>query len=210
MFELNRVHGAVWMNARVLIVVSAAWAAGSALAATYRCTGADGKVTFSDTACPTSHKGGAVSVRPVAPNRAKPPPLTLSGTSEEAITRRNAQYETLLTPECRKARQAYAAKAGQPGGADELAEEGNLVARAWLDCEFEAKDAIHKVNAQERARIGAENQRRRELEQAQQRRAACEAKRGALRERQARTAKPSEEDRAILADLAREAQAACG
>jgi hypothetical protein len=190
--------------------------------AVYRCTSPDGRTTFSDTACPVDQKGGQVQIKPVrgvgvSPNPVPSPPISppasglgnASGSSSEAMQRRNAEYEALFTPECRRARAAFMNKANQPGGMDELMQEGNRISKAWAACEFEAKDAIAKLNAQDRERVAAENKQQREQELAQQRKAECDTKRQVLQRRQAQSAKPSEQDKEAIKVLEREVAASC-
>lgn len=186
--------------------------------AVYRCTGADGRVTFSDTPCVAGQQGGAVQIRPVtgvaiSPNKTQTPPTqppaTVGGNSPDALQKRAAEYEAMLTPECRRARQAFVAKANQIGGMDELMQEGNPVSKAWEACQFEAKDAIDKLSAQDRARIDADNKKRQEQEAAQIRKSECDAKRDVLAKRQSQAAKPSEQDRAALQALAQEVANRC-
>jgi hypothetical protein len=161
----------------------------------YRCPGAGGSTTFSDTPCATG-SGNEVTVKPsggAAPAQVKPDPQTRG-----AMDKRNAEYNALLTPECRRAREAFLAKSQQKGGMEELMKEGNPISKAWEACEFEAKDSIGKLNAQDQAKAKAEEAKRAEQDRIAIKKNECATKQKVLDDRRPRLAQLSEQDRAAF------------
>lgn len=159
----------------------------------YRCPGAGGSTTFSDTPC-ASGQGGEVLVKPSGGAAGAPAPKPDPQT-RGAMDKRNAEYNALLTPECRRAREAFLAKTQQKGGMEELLKEGNPISKAWEACEFEAKDAITKQSAKDRERVEADERKRGEQDRTAQRKSDCATKQKLLDERRPRLAQLSEQDR---------------
>jgi Domain of unknown function (DUF4124) len=160
----------------------------------YRCPSAGGGTTFTDTPC-ASGQGGEVSVKPsggAAGNAPKP------DSQRAAMDKRSAEYDAMLTPECRRARQAFQAKADQKGGMEELMKEGNPISKAWEDCQFAAQDAIGKLNAKDQERVAAEERKRAEQDRIAQRKGECATKQKVLEDRRPRLAQLSESDRAAF------------
>jgi hypothetical protein len=114
------------------------------------------------------------------------------------MDKRNAEYNALLSPECRRAREAFLAKSQQKGGMDELMKEGNPISKAWEACEFEAKDALGKQSAKDRERIEAEERKRGEQDRIALRKQECATKQKLMDDRRARLAQLSEADKAAL------------
>lgn len=166
----------------------------------YRCPSPGGGTTFSDTPCPNA-AGEEIRVKPAAgaagQTPARPDPQTRG-----AMDRRLAEYDALLSPECRRARQAFQAKADQKGGMDELTKEGNPISKAWEACLFEAQDALGKQNA-------AEQSKRVEQDRLAQKRIDCAAKQKLLEERRPRMAQLAETERAALRVLESEYAQQC-
>jgi hypothetical protein len=161
----------------------------------YRCPSAGGGTTFSDTPC-TNNAGAEIVVKPSsggAPAPPKPDPQTRG-----AMDKRNAEYNALLSPECRRAREAFLAKSQQKGGMDELMKEGNPISKAWEACEFGAKDALGKQSAKDRERIEAEERKRAEQDRIALRKQECATKQKLMDDRRARLAQLSDADKAAL------------
>jgi Domain of unknown function (DUF4124) len=161
----------------------------------YRCPSAGGGTTFSDTPC-ANNAGSEISVKPAsgaAAPQPKPDPQTRG-----AMDKRNTEYNALLTPECRRAREAFLAKSQQKGGMDELMKEGNPISKAWEACEFEATDALGKQSAQDRERVAAEERKRAEQDRIASRKSECATKQKVIDDRRARLSQLSEQDRAAL------------
>jgi hypothetical protein len=161
----------------------------------YRCPSPGGGTTFTDTHCANS-AGSEVSVKPsggAAPAASKPDPQTRG-----AMDTRNAEYNALLTPECRRAREAFLAKSQQKGGMDELMKDGNPISKAWEACEFEAKDALSKQGAKDRERVEADERKRAEQDRVALRKQECTTKQKVIADRRARLAQLSEADKAAL------------
>ncbi len=119
----------------------------------YRCQGSGG-ISFSDTPC-ANGAGAEISVKPSGGAVASPPPKADAKADPQtrgAMDKRLAEYEAMLSPECRRARQAFQAKAQQAGGMDELMKEGNAISKAWEACQFAASEALEKLNATDRVR----------------------------------------------------------
>jgi hypothetical protein len=161
----------------------------------YRCPSPGGGTTFTDTPCANS-AGSEVSVKPsggAAPAASRPDPQTRG-----AMDKRNAEYNALLTPECRRAREAFLAKSQQKGGMDELMKDGNPISKAWEACEFEAKDALNKQSAKDRERVEADERKRAEQDRVALRKQECGTKQKVIDDRRARLAQLSEADKAAL------------
>jgi Domain of unknown function (DUF4124) len=161
----------------------------------YRCPSAGGGTTFSDTPC-ANNVGSEISVKP-ASGTAAPQPKADPQT-RGAIDKRNAEYNALLTPECRRAREAFLAKSQQKGGMDELMKEGNPISKVWEACEFEATDALGKQSAQDRERVAAEERKRAEQNRIAIKKNECATKQKVIDDRRARLSQLSEQDRAAL------------
>jgi hypothetical protein len=149
----------------------------------YRCPSPGGGTTFTDTPCANS-SGSEVRVKPsggAAPAASKPDPQTRG-----AMDKRNAEYNALLTPECRRAREAFLAKSQQKGGMDELMKDGNPISKAWEVCEFEAKDALGKQGAKDRERVEADERKRAEQDRVALRKQECSTKQKVIDDRRAR------------------------
>jgi Domain of unknown function (DUF4124) len=158
----------------------------------YRCTGAAGNVTISDTPC-TTGQGGEIAVKPAG--GAGSPAPKVDPQTRGAMDKRLAEYEAMLSPECRRARQAFEAKTREKGGMDELMKEGNPTSKAWEACQFAASEAVGKLNAKDREKAEAEERKRREQEKVAQQKSECAAKQKVLDERRPRLANLSEADR---------------
>jgi hypothetical protein len=161
----------------------------------YRCPGAGGSTTFSDTPCANNARS-EVKVKPAsgaAQPQPKPDPQTRG-----AMDRRAAEYDAMLTPECRRARQAFEAKSQQRGGLDELLKEGNPISKAWEACEFEATEAMEKQSIKDREKQVAEERKRTEQDRIAQRKQECATKQKVIDDRRARLAQLSEQDKAAL------------
>ncbi|TAG27288.1 MAG: DUF4124 domain-containing protein [Burkholderiales bacterium] len=165
----------------------------------YRCTNASGGVTISDTPC-TGGQGGEIAVKPSGGAGSPPPKVDPQKDSQPrgAMDKRLAEYEAMLSPECRRARQAFEAKAREKGGMDELMKEGNPISKAWEACQFAATEAIGKQNAKDREKAEAEERKRREQEKIAQQKSECATKQRVLDERRPRLAQLSESDRAAF------------
>ncbi|NJM43039.1 MAG: DUF4124 domain-containing protein [Brachymonas sp.] len=155
----------------------------------YRCPSPGGGTTFTDTPCATG-AGGEITVKPAAGATghaaARPDPQTRG-----AMDKKEAEFNALLSPECRRARQALQAKADQKGGMDELMKEGNPIFKAWENCQGETKVALDKLHADARnqgANQGREMVRKNE----------CAAKQHVLNEKRQKTNTLNEKDRADL------------
>jgi hypothetical protein len=172
----------------------------------YRCPSAGGGTTFSDTPC-ANNAGGEISVKP-ASGAAKPQPKPDPQT-RGAMDKRAAEYEAMLSPECRRARQAFEAKTREKGGMEELMKDGNPISKAWEDCTFEAKDALGKQSAKDRERIEAEERKRAEQDRVALRKQECATKQKTLDERSARVAQLNDQDRRALAALTADIQLNC-
>ena len=162
----------------------------------YRCPGASGGTTFSDTPC-AGGRGGEISVKPTGGAAGSPPPKPDPQT-RGAMDQRNAEYNAILSPECRRARQAFQAKAEQKGGMDELMKAGNPVSKAWEDCQFEAKDAIGKLSAKDQERATEDARKRNEESRMAQRQSECFAKQKVIDARRARLSQLTEAERNAL------------
>ncbi|MBS7808718.1 DUF4124 domain-containing protein [Variovorax sp. PCZ-1] len=172
----------------------------------YRCAGAGGQITISDTAC-AHGQGGEISVKPAS--GAASPPAKADPQTRGAMDKRLAEYEALLSPECRRARQAFEAKARERGGMDELMKEGNPISKAWETCQFAVSDALGKLSAKDREKAEADERRRREQEKVAQQKSECAAKQRVLDERRARLPSLSEADRAALRVVEQDVAANC-
>ncbi len=162
----------------------------------YRCPGAGGSTTFSDTPC-SSGQGSEVTVKPATGSGAGSPPKPDPQT-RGAMDKRNAEYNALLTPDCRRAREAFLAKSQQKNGMEELMKEGNPISKAWEACEFEAKDSIGKLNAQDQAKAKAEEAKRAEQDRIAIKKNECATKQKVLDDHRPRLAQLSEQDRATF------------
>lgn len=175
----------------------------------YRCPGAGGGTTFSDTPC-ANQAGGEITVKPSGgtapstPPQAKPDPQTRG-----AMNQRNAEYNAMLSPECRRAREAFLAKSQQKGGMDELMKEGNPISKAWEACEFEAKEALGKQSAQDRERVQAEERKRAEQDRLALRKQECATQQRLVDDRRARFAQLSDTDKAALRVVEQQVAANC-
>ncbi len=172
----------------------------------YRCPGAGGSTTFTDTPC-AAGSGLEVTVKPsggAAPAQAKPDPQTRG-----AMDKRNAEYNALLTPECRRAREAFMAKTQQKDGVQELMKEDDPISKAWSACTFGAKEALEKLNAQDRARVDADERKRNEQSRITQRKLECATKQKALDDSNARIKQLSEQDIRAVAALTADIQLNC-
>lgn len=161
----------------------------------YRCPSPGGGTTFTDTPCANS-AGTEVGVKPsggAAPAASKSDQQTRG-----AMDKRNAEYNALLTPECRRAREAFLAKSQQKGGMDELMKDGNPISKAWEACEFEAKDALSKQGAKDRERVEADERKRAEQDRVALRKQECTTKQKVIDDRRARLAQLSDADKAAL------------
>jgi Domain of unknown function (DUF4124) len=172
----------------------------------YRCPSTGGGTTFSDTPC-ANNAGGEISVKP-ASGAAKPQPKPDPQT-RGAMDKRAAEYEAMLSPECRRARQAFEAKTREKGGMEELMKDGNPISKAWEDCTFEAKDAVGKLNAKDQAALQTEESKRRAQDRMTQQKLECATKRKTLDERSARVAQLSDQDLRALAALTADIQLNC-
>jgi Domain of unknown function (DUF4124) len=172
----------------------------------YRCTGAGGSVTISDTPC-TTGQGGEIAVKPsggAGSTPPKPDPQTRG-----AMDKRLAEYEAMLTPECRRARHAFEAKSREKGGMDELMKEGNPISKAWEACQFAASEAVGKLNAKDREKAEAEERKRREQEKVAQQKSECATKQKVLDERRPRLNSMSESDRAAFRAVEQDMEMNC-
>jgi Domain of unknown function (DUF4124) len=173
----------------------------------YRCPSAGGGTAFSDTPC-AGGAGGEITVKPsigAAPAaQAKPDPQTRG-----AMDKRNAEFNALLSPECRRARTAFQAKVQQKGGVEELMKEGNPISKAWEACEFEAKDSINKLNAKDQEIAQAEERKAREQNRIAEQKHTCATQRKTLEERRQRAGQVSEQERAALRTIEQELAANC-
>ncbi|MFM7332770.1 MAG: DUF4124 domain-containing protein [Brachymonas sp.] len=165
----------------------------------YRCPSPGGGTTFTDTPCTTA-SGGEISVKPAA-GAAGRAPTQPDPQTRGAMNKRDAEYDAQLSPECRRARQAFQTKADQPGGMDELMKEGNSIFKAWENCQGQAKNALDKLQSKEQERLAAEQRQRAEQDRMALRKSECAAKQKVLDERRARGAQLSEADRAALRNL---------
>lgn len=170
----------------------------------YRCAGAGGSTTFTDTPCASS-QGNETVVKP-ASGAAKSPlsqgnAPTNSPTDPQASSatdKRLAEYEAALSPGCRRARLAYLTKVQQKEGIEELMKEGNPIARAWEACQAESQEATRKIVAKDRERTESEDRKRVEQDLIAQRKSECATKQKVLDERRPRLAQLSESDRAAF------------
>lgn len=96
------------------------------------------------------------------------------------MDKRLAEYEAMLSPECRRARQAFEAKSREKGGMDELMKEGNAITAAWEVCQFAASEAVGKLNAKDRENAEAEERKRREQDKIAQQKSECATKQRVL------------------------------
>lgn len=164
----------------------------------YRCPSANGGTAFSDTPC-TNGQGSEVTVKPsggaAASTAGNAPKLD---TPRAAMDKRNAEYDAMLSPECRRARQAFQTKVDQKGGIEELMKEGNPISKAWEDCQFAAKDAIGKLNARDQEKVAAEERKRAEQDRIALRKQECATKQKVLDDRRPRLPQLSESDRAAF------------
>jgi hypothetical protein len=172
----------------------------------YRCPSAGGGTTFSDTPC-ANNAGGEISVKP-ASGAAKPQPKPDPQT-RGAMDKRTAEYEAMLSPQCRRARQAFEAKTREKGGMEELMKDGNPISKAWEDCTFEAEDAVGKLNAKDQAALQTEENKRRAQDRMAQQKLECATKKKTLNERSAIVAQLSDQDKRALAALTADIQINC-
>jgi hypothetical protein len=172
----------------------------------YRCAGAGGSVTISDTPC-ASGQGGELSVKPSS--GAGSPPPKADAQTRGAMDKRMAEYEAMLSPECRRARQAFEAKAREKGGMDELMKEGNPISKAWEACQFAASEALSKLNAKDREKAEAEERKRAEQDKLAQRKSECATKQKVLDDRRPRLAQMSEVDRNAFRAVEQDVAANC-
>ncbi len=175
----------------------------------YRCTGAGGSVTISDMPC-TSAQGGEVSVKP-ASGATKQPRLDAPNDSQAkgATDKREAEFEAMLSPECRRARRAYLAKESEKGGTDELMKVGNPIGKAWDACMPAAGEALGKLHAKERERAKTENGKRSEQDLIAQKKHECDTKQKVLAERRPRLAQLNESDRTAFRVLEQDVAVRC-
>lgn len=172
----------------------------------YRCASAGGSVTISDTPC-ASGQGGEIAVKPSG--GLAPPPPKADAQTRGAMDKRAAEYDALLTPECRRARQAFQAKAHEKGGMDELMKEGSPISKAWEACQFAASEALDKLNAKDREKAETEERKRREQDLIAQRKRECAVKQKVIDDRRPRLAQMSEADRNALRAVEQEVAANC-
>jgi hypothetical protein len=127
---------------------------------TYRCPTPGGGTTFTDTPC-AGGQGGELSVKPAsgsgAGNTPKPNPQ-----SREAMSKRDAEIFAMLSPQCQRAHEAYAAKSRQKGGTQELSNDSNPVVIAWQNCEPETLKALRRMALKEQANAQADEPKRNE------------------------------------------------
>lgn len=183
----------------LLASLLSALAAGAAHANVYRCSGADGKVVFSDKPCPAGQSGATVRIAPspsAAPSPAPRPPSADAGAAaRQAAADRIA---AALSPECRVLTERVRNFTFEGAGAMSEAEARELIERTERQC----GDALRRA-------VEAEHARNVAARQAEARRAECAAQRRVLDERRPRLASLSPADRAAFEQLEREVARDC-
>ncbi len=164
-----------------------------ASAAVYKCTGADGRVVFSDQPCLAGQATTAVR------EPAGAPPAKPQDASEAARAATRARLRAAQTPECAEMADRIASF-GQSGGATASNAQMNaLVSRYDQQCAARMREAVE-----------AENKRKED--EAQKRVLAdttCAEKRRVLNERRAKLATLSEADKRAVAALEAEVTRDC-
>ncbi len=187
----------------LLIVVMLGGAMASASAQKmYRCPGASGSTTFSDTPCATG-QGGEVSVKPSAGAAAKP---AESFKSEQEKLLADALVK--MSPECRRAYEAFNKKTTSKEGLKELQTPGNPITTAWMACDIEQLTRAEPSTA-ERAKVEAQERNRVEQNKIAQRKSECSAKQKVLDDRRPRLNTLSEADRIAFQTVEKDVAANC-
>jgi hypothetical protein len=176
-------------------------AAGAAQANVYRCSGADGKVVFSDKPCPAGQSGATVRIAPsppAAPSPAARPQGLAPDTGAAARKAAADRIAAALSPECRVLTERVRNFTFEGAGAMSEAEARELFERTEREC----GDALRRAVEAEHARAAA-------ARQAEARRAECAAQRRVLDERRPRLASLPPSDRAAFEQLEREVARDC-
>jgi Domain of unknown function (DUF4124) len=166
----------------------------------YRCPSAGGGTTFSDTPC-ANGTGNEVNVKPSGGSGSDAGSAKTDPNSRGAMDKRNAEIIAMLSPECRRARDAFMTKARQRGGMEELMKDSNPISMAWEACELETREVVSKILTRDAAKAKADEAKRIEQEKIAVKKNECATKRQVLRDRQARLAQMSEKDRAAVGIL---------
>ena len=176
-------------------------------AAVHKCTGADGKIVFSDQPCANDQRGGALNVSPASragksPSSAAPkagPPSPALGSNAAVATYRKGLL-AVLSPEFQNmsrrlwdiednvAKATPSAPYSNPAG-------DSLIADFAAKCEGPTRDYLEKNKADQRT--------------AKSKRIACDTKKELLTDRMPKAATLSAQDKAALAALERDYAAQC-
>jgi hypothetical protein len=170
----------------------------------YRCPGAGGSTTFSDTPCADTAQ--EINVKP-ASGTAKVA-NTSNATSSKLADRdqRSKEIEAAaLSSYCRRTYQQYRGLAETRSGMD----ANHPTAKAWASCEPEIKQIIAAAQAKDKAATDALQAKRREQEAANEKKRSCDAKREVVIARNARAAQMSEQDRAALKAFEQDVNTQC-
>jgi uncharacterized membrane protein YccC len=169
----------------------------------YRCPGAGGSTTFSDTPC--ANTAQEINVKPAsgtakAANASDAPSSKLADRDQ-----RSKEIEAALSSYCRRTYQQYRGLAETRSGMD----ANHPTAKAWASCEPEIKQIIAAAQAKDKAAADALQTKRREQEAANEKKRSCDAKREVVVARNARAAQMSEQDRAALKAFEQDVNTQC-
>lgn len=171
-------------------------------AAINKCTGADGKVVFSDQPCAAGQSGSVIQAAPPvpAPRPVASAPAGAVGTGASgntaAMEARRQRLEAAMTPECKALRERMTGMA-----LSETAQEKQLQA---ILSQFEAQCRPAMARAME-----AEYARDKLERDAQQKRSECATKRSTYEDRRARLASLTPQERGMVDQLGTELARDC-
>jgi hypothetical protein len=137
----------------LLAALLAGAAASASAQKVYRCVSPKGGTTFSEMPCITG-QGGEITIRPSGGGTGNT--SKVDSQNRVAMDRRTAEMDALISPECRRARQAYQTKSEEKGGLDELSKEGNAITQARNDCQPAVDEAIRKLHTKDLERTATE------------------------------------------------------
>jgi hypothetical protein len=184
----------------------------------YRCPSPGGGTTFTDTPC-ASGPGSEMQVKPASGGSAAT--TASSGAPQDdnkAAKDKKLRAENLakFSPECRRAADAYDAKAADKSGQAELAVKGNPIAAAWQKCVLDRLMAENpldaappKPTAAEMQAAAAAEQKRREQDAITVKKLECNAKLKQLAESRPRLAQMNEQYRAAFRAVEQSLPADC-
>lgn len=183
------------VGAVAFAIMAALMATPIAQAAIHKCTGADGKVTFSDQPCAAGQ--GAAVVKPVAPSAA-PAIMGAPDASEKARTEARDRLRKGQTPECLALADRMQNLLKDNVGKAPPAELDTVVNQYEQRCAARMRELVQ-------AEAARNEQRARE----QTRKSDCDAKRRVLDERRSRLAQLSEPEKRAFTTVESEVARDC-